>query len=72
MIIKGAEGDVVNKEITLTAEEARILAGELIRAADESQDHNHPFTVDLFLLECKRDSNRFALRVYPYQGGENV
>ena len=65
MIIKGKETDLESGQVTLTANEARILASELIRAAEESEDHRFFFDVDLFLLDGTKDKNHFKLRVFP-------
>lgn len=52
-------------QVTLTPEEARLLADDLIRAADESEDHMNICEISIMTLARKSLDSTLNIKVNP-------
>lgn len=64
----GQRTDAPN-EVTLTPHEARLLASDLIRAADESEDHMSVYEINILTMERENLDSTVSLKVNPFQRG---
>lgn len=55
-------------QVTLTPNEARLLAKDLIRAADESEDHRSIYEVNIMTMARENLDSTVSLRVNPAKG----
>jgi hypothetical protein len=62
----GRKTDAPN-EVTLTPHEARLLAEDLIRAADESEDHLSIYEINILTMARGDLDSTVNLRVNPHQ-----